>query len=84
MDFPVRKFITYYSYLGLAVSVEHFSYNLGGDRSSVGIAVGCRLDTQVLIPSNDKRFLFKASRLALEPTQPPVQRLGYQGLFFQG
>jgi hypothetical protein len=80
MDFSVRKFLTYWSHLGLALFVEHFPFMLRGARSSVG----CRLDTQALIPSSDKRLLSKASRLALEPTQPPVQWSVYQGLLFQG
>jgi hypothetical protein len=42
--------------------------------SSVGIAVGCGLDSQGSIPGRGKIFLFStASRPALGPTQPPIQ-----------
>jgi hypothetical protein len=43
--------------------------------SSVSVVTGYRLDSQVTIPGRDKRFFVHStvSRLALGPTQPPVQ-----------
>jgi hypothetical protein len=42
--------------------------------SSVGIATGCGLESRGSIPGRGKIFLIStASRLALGPTQPPIQ-----------
>jgi hypothetical protein len=42
--------------------------------SSVGIATGCDLDGQGLIPDRGKIFLFSiVFRLALEPMKHPIQ-----------
>jgi hypothetical protein len=41
--------------------------------SSIGVVNGYGLDEQGLFPSSDRRFFSTAYRLALGPTQPPVQ-----------
>jgi hypothetical protein len=46
----------------------------GSQDSSLGIVMGYRLDGQGLIPSRGQIFLFSmVSKLALGPTQPPIQ-----------
>jgi hypothetical protein len=48
-------------------------YVIGRRDSSVGIATDYGLDGRGSIPGNSKIFLFQEFRLALGPTQPPIQ-----------
>jgi len=60
----LRLYIYIYTYIYICVCVC-------GPGSSVGIATGYRLDGLGLNPGGDE--IFRPSRLALGPTQPPVQ-----------
>jgi hypothetical protein len=50
------------------------TFRLQSQGSSVGIVMGYKLDSWVLIPGRGKNFIFSTvSRLALGPTEPPIQ-----------
>jgi hypothetical protein len=61
----------------LVLSLFHLHHSHKSRGSSVGIALGCGLDdrcSRVRFPAGARKFLFTtASRVALGPTQPPIQ-----------